>query len=509
MAESGAEFKSRLRGFFWPIHRHELFKFVPMIVLFFLISFNYHLLRITKDTLIVTAPQAGAEALPFLKVWAILPAAIFMTYIFTRASNRFSKENIFYAMIFIFLFFFILFTFFLYPHKEKLQMDRAADFLQQHLPLGLHGLISLLRYWIYSLFYIFSECWSTIMVSVLLWGFVNDVTGLTEAKRFYPLFGVGINSAGIFAGQFNFLIASYMKTQKTVFYPFFRLLGAQDCWDQTLFFLMFILICFTVMAIAIYKFLHVYIFKNRKSRFAENTGKKPKTSLKETVKYVLSSRYLFYIALIVLCYNIAINLTEVLWKAEMNQLFPSPSDYTAYMGKVTFWIGILATSASYLFSGNFIRRFGWKAAAFVTPLIFLVMGSGFFYFLFLKEYFHVSSLVFNLSPLFLTVFFGSAQNILSRASKYTVFDATKEMAFLPLPEEARLKGKSAIDGIGSRLGKSGSSLILQILLIFSHTAIAASAFIFVILLVLIPLWITAIGRLNRRFLQASKAALKS
>jgi len=173
------------------------------------------------------------------------------------------------------------------------------------------------------------------------------------------------------------------------------------------------------------------------------------------------------------------------------------------MGRVTFWIGILATTASYLFSGNFIRNFGWKATAYITPFVFLIMGCGFFYFLFCKEYFQISTLLWGLTPLALTVFFGSAQNILSRASKYTVFDSTKEIAFIPLSAEAQIKGKSAIDGIGSRLGKSGSSLIMQVLLLFFQTTIAASPIIFIVLLAIIPVWLIAINRLNRQFQQAS------
>ena len=102
MAKNDSEF-SRIRSFLWPIYRHELIKFVPMLVLFFLISFNYHLLRIIKDPLIITASQSGAEVIPFLKVWAMLPTAIFLTFLLTRLSNRFNREQLFYVIISIFL----------------------------------------------------------------------------------------------------------------------------------------------------------------------------------------------------------------------------------------------------------------------------------------------------------------------------------------------------------------------------------------------------------------------
>src|SRR5271156_6910396 len=111
---------SRIRAYLWPIYRHELKKFVPMLLIFFLVGFNYSLLRATKDSLVVTAPSSGAEALPFLKVWAIVPCALLFTFIFTRVSNHLSRERVFYAMMSIFVVFFLIFTFLLFPFQEQL-----------------------------------------------------------------------------------------------------------------------------------------------------------------------------------------------------------------------------------------------------------------------------------------------------------------------------------------------------------------------------------------------------
>ncbi|MBU6446351.1 MAG: AAA family ATPase, partial [Verrucomicrobia bacterium] len=67
------------RSFFWPIHRHELKKFLPMFFVFFLIALNYNVLRSYKDSIVITAAQSGAEAIPFIKLWAVLPSAILFT----------------------------------------------------------------------------------------------------------------------------------------------------------------------------------------------------------------------------------------------------------------------------------------------------------------------------------------------------------------------------------------------------------------------------------------------
>ena len=40
------------------------------------------------------------------------------------------------------------------------------------------------------------------MVSLLFWGFANEITTVSEAKKYYPLFGLMANVALIFSGQY-------------------------------------------------------------------------------------------------------------------------------------------------------------------------------------------------------------------------------------------------------------------------------------------------------------------
>ena len=496
----------KIRAFFWPVHKHELAKFVPMIILFFFITINYHLLRIFKDALVITAPKSGAEAIPFLKVWAVLPSAIFFTFLYTRLSNVFNREKIFYVILTSFLVFFAIFIFVLYPNKEKLFLNNTANFLQSFLPKGLYGFTSIIRIWIYSLFYIMAEAWSTLVLSVLLWGFANDVTKVSEAKRYYALFGIGVNAAGIFAGYAGSYVSSNLLQVEKI-HPIIHFFGANNAWDQTLFITVLIMMCLTIFSIIIYRYLHVRFFKERASFVGQNSttdsNKREKMSLLKNIKYLLNSKYLVSVCIVVLSYNIIMNLCEVLWKSQMKELFPNPEKYTNYMSQITFYTGITATLGSYLISGSFIRKFGWKATALLTPVIEIVTCLGFFFFLFIKQFTSISS-IYGLSPLVLCVLFGSLENVLSRSAKYTVFDSTKEMAFIPLSKEDRLKGKSAIDGIGSRLGKSGSSLILQILLIIFSTSIACAPVIFIVLIFIMPMWISSISSLGEKFNKLTK-----
>jgi AAA family ATP:ADP antiporter len=484
---------SRLRAYLWPIYTHEYKKFIPLLLIFFLVGFNYSLLRATKDALVVTAPSSGAEALPFLKVWAIVPMALLFTFIFTRVSNHFSRERIFYVMMSIFIAFFLVFTFFLYPFQDKLHPHEFCDRIQDMLPIGCQGFIAIFRNWTFTLFYVMSEMWSTIIMTVLLWGFANDVTSVNDAKRYYGLLGISINVSGIVAGQ----VATAMSQNS--FNP--NLPFGVDAWGQSVFFLNGVIILVGILCMGLFRYIHLQGHGyNSPIYHADGGASEIKMGLRKNFAYLAKSKYLICIAVIVVMYNVSINLVEVVWKDQVKQLYPNPSEFNAYMGKVLTWIGVLATVTSIFISGAIIRKTSWTTSALISPLILLVTGIGFFFFFFFKDSsFAAFATLFGTTPLVLCVFFGALQNCLARASKYTLFDATKELAFIPLSKECKQKGKAAIDGIGSRLGKSGGSLIHQSLLMFFGTVALSTPIVAAILLIAIAAWIGAVRALGKRF----------
>ena len=486
---------SKLRTFFWPVHRHELKKLIPMLLIFFLLNFAYNVLRCMKDTLVVTAEHSGAEIIPFIKVWVMFPTSVLMTYIFIRLSNRYSRESVFYVMLSLFLGYFFLFAFAVYPARDFLHPQASADALQAALPEGLKGFVAMYRYWTFTSFYVMSELWGNIVLFLLFWGFANQITKMDEAKRFYGLFGIGINFSGIAAGQISILISHLSFAAGP-------LISSRDAWGQSLTMLISLILIAGLLAIGVFRWLNSVAMKDPllQNQVNETPQKeKKKLSMRENLRFLTTSKYVLCIAIIVITYNVVINLVEILWKQEVRELHPDPLAYNTYMNEITTIIGILATLTSLFISGNAIRKCGWTFTAMITPAILLITSVGFFGFFFLKGKTDLVMSLCGISPLAIVVFFGSMQNCLSRAAKYTVFDATKEMAFVPLSQDNKIKAKAAIDGVCNRLGKSSGSVIYQALLVACSSITACAPYIALALFAMISIWILSVKSLGKRF----------
>lgn len=483
-----------IRAYLWPVHRHELKMIVPMVIMMFFVCINYTILRNMKDSIVVTV--SGAEVIPFIKVWVMLPMAVLLTLIFTKLSNRFSQENVFYIMISGFLICYGIFAFVLYPMRDSLHPYATADSLQLILPAGFRGLISMYRHWTLTLFYVLCELWSNIVLTVLFWGFANEITRLAEARRFYSVLSIASNLGTIAAG-----ITSVFVSQNTEYNP--NIPFGHDAWEQTMMILVMTVIVFGVLTMGIFRWMNKRVLNA--PEFADlhaskqEVQKKGRLSFKESFSYVSKSKYLVCIAIIVISYNLVINLVEVIWKDQLRNLYPSPNDFNSYINTLTTILGVVSCIMAFGMA-KMISRIGWTWTASITPIVLAVTCIGFFSFILFQC--HLSDAIMGFlgaSPLAIAVFFGSAQNCLSKAAKYSVFDATKEMAYIPLSHECRLKGKAAIDGVGSRLGKSGGSLIHQSLLMIFVTISASTPIVAALLLTVIVFWIFSVHSLGKQF----------
>lgn len=284
-----------------------------------------------------------------------------------------------------------------------------------------------------------------------------------------PLFGLFANVALIFSGQYVRWVSKMRST----------LAPGVDAWAVSLQYLMGAVVAGGGVILATYRHMQ----RNIVPTLEKNTNgsaatakvakkKKPKMSMKESAQFLFSSKYIRDLALLVISYGMCINIVEVSWKSKLKQAFPNPNEYSAFMGNFSSATG-LVTLIMMLLGRTIFAKFGWRVAALVTPINLGVTGLLFFALNIFSDFFAPLTSKLGTTPLMLAVIVGAAQNILSKSAKYSLFDPCKEMAYIPLDQESKTKGKAAIDVIGNPLGKSGGALIQQFL-IFGLGSLSAS-----------------------------------
>lgn len=473
----------------WPIHRFELKKFIPLFLLKFLISFNYILLFTTKDTLVITAKGAGAEVIPILKGWIVLPFALLVMIIYTKLSNKLTQYQLFYAILTPFLIFFLVFGFLLYPNQDLFAPHEIADRLVGFLGKNREHWVAVIRYWMHSLFYVVAELWGVVVIMLLFWTFANNINRIHEAKRFYTLFSAAGDVAPMAAGV---LICSISST-------------AGGDFSVTVKKLMVLATITGFVIMGIFWWTNRYVLTDKRFYSAEDQKNfkqvQPKLSLKQSLKFILSSKYLGCIALLVIGYSLALNLVEVIWKGNLKLAYTDPNAYQNFMGKFSFAIGFFPLIMALFVGGNIMRKFGWYASAKLPPLVIGITGILFLGAFLNQQWLTPFTAFFGITPLFLVVVLGAMQNVASKTMKYSLFDPTKEIAFIPLDSESKVKGKAAIDVVGSRLGKSGSAWIQAVLIdLFGSGSILNVGYLVApIVVVVVSVWFMAVRALNKDF----------
>jgi AAA family ATP:ADP antiporter len=498
---STAEF-GRLRSFFYPIRGFEAKKAVPMGLLFFCVLLNYTCLRNLKDAIIVTAPNSGAEVISFLKVYCVMPMAIFFMLLYAKGSDMMSNERLFYATVSLFVVFFALFGFVIYPNVNVLHPSpELVASWQNRCNEGFRWPIAIVGNWSYALFYAMSELWGTITMALLFWQFANQICKTSEAKRFYSFFGL--------LGQFSLFGAERLASWASAISK--NVPSGSDPWKAALQLLMGAVVVSGVAAMLIYRWIYKYVLTDKrlydKQELPGTRKKKAKIGFWQSIKIMVGSPYLGLIAALVICYGISVNVIEGLWKGQVRLMHPDTNGFNVFMGKYVSYTG-MASIVMMLLGGNILRTFSWFTAAVITPAMTLVAGSVFFAFVVWRENFVEVLAKIGTNPIVAAAITGAVILVLSKSTKYALFDLTKEMAYIPLDEDMKVKGKAVVEVVGGRLGKASGAWIQSSLLFFigwlsgrGKEAVLLTdiaPYLFAILVLTSVTWMFAAGALSKK-----------
>ena len=493
--EAKQEF-SGLRGIFFPIYTYELKKIVPLGLILFFSLFNHYCLKNVKDSLIVT--NSGAEAIAFIKLFCVPPFAVLVMLIYAKLADRLKNEHLFYVTLGFFVSFFVIFTTVLYPLRGYIHPSPDTVLKLQIMMPSLFWVFSIWGVWSYALFFVFAELWSSFILTLLFWQFVNQITTLNEAKRVYAFLAL--------LGQVAVTMSGYFGTLASDIYN--KVSGVKDPWQVSLNWIIGMVTVSSLLSMYIYHWIYKNVLTDK--RFYDKPylpGVKlksaQKSSLWQSLKMVFRSPYLGLVSLLVLCYGVNDNILENFWKHELGQRYTDINEYNAFMNQYTMGYGFLSMLVL-IVAGNIFRRFRWGVGAILTPLIMTIGGIVFFMAILSKNAFLArTGALMGFQTLIVVI--GLVVLVLDKSFKMSFFDISKEMAFIPLSEELKVKGKAVVDVFGYRFGKSaGSGLQVVLLTIISgltgvqatYSDIAGYAFGFFIFFSI--LWLVAVLRLSRR-----------
>jgi ATP:ADP antiporter, AAA family len=536
-----------------------LSRLLPMSAMFYCMAFANSILDALKDTLVVTA-FGGAEQIPYLTVYAVLPMSLLFVSMFTKLSQKWGREKLFYGAIGTFISFFVLFTLVLYPMRSVLHPVDLSVQLLKWLPGGLKGGIAVFTNWTYSLFYVFSELWGDVVLSLLFWGLANETTSLHDAAIIYPLLGIGANIAQASSGfMMKWVTGS----------------GNFVTWDSKLRFLMtVVLICGGTATL-----IHAYICDSQRRRvlkvekkntsggdnFASNGSKsttkselvtieilpieelqksknedsmdeseyvqrnlshaiglsenappskkelskrnmkKKDRGLIDALRFVKNSPELSCLALMAIAQGISTILFQVAWKTQLRLMYPNPTAYASFMGNVQMYSGFV-TGVFMIMAPFLFRNIGWKGTLSITPKCVIVLG----WFFFGTSIYASRVGVLSQTGYWLPVLCvgGAAIYIIERAAKFSLFKPAEEMVYIALDDEAKSKGKAAVDVLGSQFGKTGGSFMQQGLLFWFGSIIAALPVMVFLHSTIALVWLGAVFTLAARRQDSIDAEVK-
>ena len=433
----------------------------------------------------------GSSVTSFLKFWIVMPAALLFVIGYSKLSNVVNSEKVFYIIIIFFLTFFALYGFVLSPNKDLIHPDIVVvKDLQANYP-RCSSIIAMWGIWSSSLFYVMSELWGSSMIGLLFWKFANDIIKTEEAKRFYPLFGMISNIALIVSGL---IVAHYSSINPD--------LEATMRWQITISSLTKYILFSGLIAIVVYRWMHTSVLTDPQyfTPVPKTKSKKPKLSIKEAFKYISSSPYLGLIAMLVICYGVSMHMIEAVWKQSLREYTSTDNEFSECMGKYSTLTGV-TTIVFILFLKSTVRKLGWRVAALLTPFILGGTGILFLSIVLFSDSIQPVFAYIGITSLTAAAFIGALQGILSKGIKYSMFDPTKEMSYIPLDDEMKSKGKAAVDVIGGRLGKGLGAIIMQVIYFASgvDNPLELSYVIIFFVVATVLLWISSVFKLNVRY----------
>ena len=416
-------------------------KHVALSGIFFSNLMIYTLTRDLKDVIFIT--DVGANYIPFVKSWLNFPLSLLFLKLYTHCNDRFSKKMTFRFMYITTLSIIFLLGCILYPIQSNMITSNHSNIM--------------IKNWVSTAYYVMSPIWGNIIVSMLFWTLANDYNTVEEAKRIYPLMGMIANISLITAGLLINVSGIMFRTN----------------WYNNVRCLSLVSIAFGCVSL----YLHNWVVSN--NEVTTMTIKKKQTKkLEKNMFDLLRDPFISSMIIMISCYGACVGSYEVIWKHYLKDLFILQSDYSNFMGRISMWKG-MCTILFMAISSMATSKLSWKQIAMITPIALSVFGCAFFIAVGVQDYAMIA-------------IFGAILSVFAKACKYAFFDPCKEIAYIPLSDDIKNRGKSFVEILSAPIGKTSTLLIMQVLMIICDNMQSVSMYIGCLYVLYCVLWNKAI-----------------
>ncbi len=304
--------------------------------------------------------------------------------------------------------------------------------------------------YVYPALYVFVEIAGSLII-VPFWTFANEIFTSREAKRLFGIIGAGGVLANVAAGGLTKMIVHYVGTENLL------------------------LICSLILL-----FASAIIFRVSRSTDIINVlpmqeQKRQSQNILRDIGNIFSEDYTRKLALIVIVMAIVITSVDYQFKVLAKSSFTKENSLTEFLAMFVFSTGIIACIIQFFITGRFVNKYGIFAALFTLPLF---TGLGITVFIFYGT--------------LLAIGISQASNYMFR---YTVWDSTFQMLYIPISPKKRNSSKAIIDGVFKQLSNGIAGLILIFMVKGPRILILS------LMVIMAVTWIVLLIRLRKNYMQ--------
>jgi len=477
---------NRFEKYILPIAKAERLKFFYLALFAFFVSIGNQTLGGIRDTLVITAPNSDATIIVYLRCFGSLPLGILFIMFFTWSIDRFPRERIFNSFFIFTSVFLVIFSFLIYPSAALLEPDK--NWISNLITTYPHfkWFFVIFGNWTLCLYYLLNDLWLAVSLAVFFWQLANQVVTTQEAKRFYPLFMSFGGAASVLSGYFVVKIANIVIAETAPELTWMRTFQGANLLSVVTYLIAFL--------------IHKEMWKRPFMEHARfKPLKSPETNLFKGFEYLIKSPYLRAMFFILLTNEMIYQFNSVLWKDLLNHYMATPDDLNDFFSEMRIFAGI--GTIVFAYSTNFlIHHYGWRKIAYVAPIV-SVLAVG----LFLSFAYFSSNSTENSDLSELIIYVGSSSILILTWVSLAFVYTTVEMAYIPLSDELKTKGKTAVDVVSYNLGEGGAAGTDAILTsYFAAGLLITIPYVSIIVVLLFILWFFSVHKLAGLYEELTK-----